>query len=81
MTEGFGNFSNLIGFEVISFTVRACIGLRLGVRPKVHALGHARRFGVKFHKLSNKEEIVSQSLNGVIKLDATRIFNVECHIV
>lgn len=82
MTEGFGNFSNLLGFEQISFTVREFILLlQLGVRPKVHASGHARGYGVKFHKLSNKEELVSQSRNGVIRLDATWIFNVECHIV
>ena len=75
MTEGFGNFSNLLGFVVISFAVREFIlRLPLGVCTKVHAPGHARKYGVTFHKLSNIEELVSQSGNGVTKL------NVGCHI-
>lgn len=75
MTQGFGNFSNLLGFVVISFAVREFIlRLPLGVCTKVHASGHARRYGVIFHKLSNIEEIVSQSGNGVTRL------NVGCHI-
>lgn len=81
MTEGFGNFSNLIGFVAISFAVGEFILLLpYGVCPKVHAFGHARRLDVTFHKLSNTEEIVSQLRNGVTRFDAMRKFNVECHI-
>ena len=82
MTKGFGNFSNLRGFVAISFAVGEFILLLLpcGVCPKVHASGHARRHDVTFHKLSNTEEIVSQSHNGVTRFDAMRKFNVECHI-
>lgn len=69
VTEGFGNFSNLLGFVVISFAVGFILRLPFGVCTKVHASGHARRYGVTFHKLSNIEEIVSQSGNGVTRLN------------
>ena len=47
MTEGFDNFSNFLGFMVISFAVRGFIlVLPHGVCPKEHALGHAGRYGV-----------------------------------